>query len=160
MILIALIKSVFDFLCNVLLEMYFRIRSSLPPSQPETPDTQAITREAKNVTCVLGSNLFEFACLRKRWLTFYHNGFYYQRWWASSSFGRLFLDPRMETFDPVYFNSRWVDPNGVCSAIRTNSRSDYLATRETAYCIFFSAQNRIYKQTTYAKWSWKLSISI
>ena len=28
MILIALIKSVFDFLCNVLLEIYFRIRST------------------------------------------------------------------------------------------------------------------------------------
>ena len=27
------------------------VRSSLPPSHSETPDTQAITREAKNVTC-------------------------------------------------------------------------------------------------------------
>ena len=26
------------------------VRSSLPPSHSETPDTQAITREAKNVT--------------------------------------------------------------------------------------------------------------
>ena len=106
------------------------------------------------------SNLFEFVCLRKHLLTFYHHGLYYKRWWASSSFGRLFLDPRMGTFDPVYFNSRWVDPNDVCSAIGTNRRRDYLATRETAYYIFFSAQNRIDKQTTYAKWSWKLSISI
>ena len=55
----------------------------------------------------------------------------------------------MGAFDRVFFNSWRVVPNGVRSAIRTNSRSDHLATRETAYYILFSAQNRIYKKNTH-----------
>ena len=62
-----------------------------------------------------GNNLFEFACLGKILFTFWYHGFYYQRRWASSSFGHLFLNPRIGIFDPVYFDTRWVDPSGVCS---------------------------------------------
>ena len=44
---------------------------------------------------LLGNSLFEFACLRKRLFTFYHHGLRYGCSRISSSFGRLFLDPRM-----------------------------------------------------------------
>ena len=36
----------------------------------------------------------------------------------------LFLNPRIGTFDPVYFDSGRVDPNGVCSAVGTHSPRD------------------------------------
>ena len=38
--------------------------------------------------------------------------------------------------------------------------SDYLATRETASYILFSAKTQTYKQNTYRKWSWKIFVSI
>ena len=39
--------------------------------------------------------MFALACLKKRLFTFYHHGFRYGCLRISSSFGRLFLDPRM-----------------------------------------------------------------
>ena len=71
-----------------------------------------------------GNNLFEFACLRKILFTFWYHGFFYQRWWASSSFGCLLLDPRLGIIAGIYFDTRWVDPNGVCSAVGTHSPRD------------------------------------
>ena len=41
-----------------------------------------------------------------------------------------------------------------------NKRSEQLATQEAASYILFSAKTQIYKQNTYAKWSWKVFISI
>ena len=71
-----------------------------------------------------GNNLFEFACLGKILFTFWYHGFYYQRWSASSSFGWLFLDPRLGIIAGIYFDTRWVDPNGVCSAVGTHHPRD------------------------------------
>ena len=45
---------------------------------------------------LLGNNLFEFVCLRKRLFTFYHHCFCCRCSQISSCFGRLFLDPRMK----------------------------------------------------------------
>ena len=53
--------------------------------------------------------------------TFIHHCFRYRCQWLASSFELLFLDPWLGTSDRIYFNSRRVDPNSVCSAVGTHS---------------------------------------
>ena len=62
-------------------------------------------------------------CLKKIVFTVYQHGFRYRCSRISSSFGRLFLDPRMANVNGLCFNSRWVDGNGLCEVDRIDCKN-------------------------------------
>ena len=78
---------------------------------------------------LLGNNSFELV-VWKILFRVYRHGFRYRCSRISTSFGRLFLDPRMANVNGLCFNSRWVDGNGLCEV----DRIDCARTRSKLKC--------------------------
>ena len=110
---------------------------SLPRLARSIPNLIMCSKQKRAVLWKSYLSCNRFASLRKQFVrvrfwkilfTFYHHSFRYGCSRISSSFGHLFLHPRMGTYSI-----------GVCSAVGTHCQSDHLATRETAYVSYSRA---------------------